>query len=161
MDAQIVQELTAIRSLVTVVVWVAVILAIVIVAAMAVNYRINLQHIQTGDFSTRGNTLLMKGELDKLLKLCKKHLLEFPADAGAHWLKGTAHYRRKEWNEALLCYRKADELQPGYAVGPSISEIEEKTASAETSPDLKVVAPVTPIHSPVSSKDGPSKGVDA
>lgn len=161
MDAQVIHELAAIRSLVTVVVWVAVGIVIVLVANVVVNYRTNVRNLETGEFFARGNALLMKGDLEELLGRCEKHLAKFPSDASADWLKGTAHYRRKEWNEALLCYRKADQLQPGFAIGPSISEIEEKIASARVSPDLRVVPPVTPMQPSPMSKEGPPKDVDA
>ncbi len=145
MDAQILQELIWIRWLATVGAGAGVVFAIGLVVSVILNYRHNLQGIQTNDFFTRGNALLMKGQLDELLALCDKHLLKFPADGGAHWLKANVHYRRKEWTLALISYRKADELQPGWALTQPISEIEEKIANAAASPELKVIAPVTPI----------------
>lgn len=157
MDAQILQELVSIRWMVTGIAVVAAILVVGFVFAMVVNYSQALESVKKGDFFTHGNALLMKGELDELIERADKHLRDFPADAGAHWLKGTAHYRRKEWTQALICYRKADELQPGFAVGPSISEIQEKIANAGTPPDLKVVAPVTTIGAG-TPKDESSKG---
>jgi len=161
MDAQILQELVAIRWIVIAVVIAVGIFAIAYIFSLVVNYSQALENVKTGDFFARGNALLMKGKLNELLDLTERHLADFPADAGAHWLKGTAHYRRKEWHQALVSYRKADELQPGFAVGPPISEIEEKIANAGTAPDLKVVAPVTSIHGSASTNEGPAKGVDA
>ena len=160
MDAQALQELIAIRWIVTAIAVAVGIFVIGYIFSMVVNYSQTLENVKKGDFFTHGNALLIQGKLDELLERAGKHLLEFPADAGAHWLKGTAHYRRKEWNEALVCYRKADELQPGFAVGPSIAEIEEKIAASGKPPDLKVVAPVTPL-APGTSRDESPKGVDA
>ena len=145
MDAQALQELHTIRLIVTAIAIVVGIFVIAYIFFMVANYAQTLEGVKKGDFFTHGNALLMQGELDELLERAEKHLLDFPADAGAHWLKGTAHYRRKEWNDALICYRKADELQPGFAVGPSIAEIEEKIATSGKPPDLKVVAPVTSL----------------
>lgn len=160
MDAQALQELIAIRWIVTAIAVAVGIFVIGYIFSMVVNYSQALENVKKGDFFTHGNALLMQHKLDELLERAGKHLLDFPADAGAHWLKGTAHYRRKEWNEALICYRKADELQPGFAVGPSIAEIEEKIAASGKSPDLEVVAPVTPLAS-VRSNDESPKGVGA
>lgn len=159
MDAQALQELHTIRLIVTAIAIVVGIFVIAYIFFMVANYSQTLESVKKGDFFTHGNALLMQGRLEELLERTKKHLLDFPADAGAHWLKGTAHYRRKEWNDALLCYRKADELQPGFAVGPSIAEIEEKIAASGKPPDLKVVAPVTSLAAG-TSKDESSKGVD-
>ena len=160
MDTQILEELVALRWTVTVIAITVGVFAVAYIVALAVNFSRALESVNTNDFFNRGNALLMKGELDDLIKRCAKHLLNFPSDAGAYWLKGTAHYRLKEWNQALVCYRKVDELQPGYAVGPSIAEIEEKIAAVGTSPDLKIVAGVTQIHKPASPKDGSPDDVD-
>jgi hypothetical protein len=150
MDSQVVQELAAIRSLVTIVAWVVAGIVAVMIANVIFNFRSSFQNFQTVDFFTRGNSLLSRGELENLLKLCETHLLEFPADAGALWLKGSAHYRKEEWSEALLCYRKVDELQPGFAIGPSITEIEEKIGTAATVPLLKVVPPADSLNVPAA-----------
>lgn len=150
MDAQVLQELVLIRWLLTVLAIAATIFALGYVLFFGAGYMQQLKKAKAEDTFSRGNGLLNKGKLEDLLRLCDEHLLDFPADAGIYWLKGTAHYRRKEWNQALICYRKADELQPGFAIGPPIAEIEEKIGNAGTSPALRVVA-----------NEDSNKGVDA
>ena len=31
----------------------------------------------------------------------------------AHWLMGNAHYRLNNLNRAILCFKKAEDCQPG------------------------------------------------
>jgi len=158
MDWQILQTLLAIRNLVVVVIVVTGVLAIAFIASIVLNYRHTLENIKSGDFFARGNAMLNKGQLDELLELCDKHLSSLPADASAHWLKANALYRRKEWHKALISYRRADELQPGWSLGPAISELEEKVSQTGKAPDLKVVAPINPTGSPRPSDDDSRKG---
>jgi tetratricopeptide (TPR) repeat protein len=162
MDAQILQVLTEIRWLVSVVAVIAAVIAVTFVVSVMVTYRHNLQNLKSGDFFAQGNALLNSGKLNELVDLCDKHLIDLPADASAHWLKANAHYRRKEWHQALISYRKADELQPGWSLEPVIAEIEEKVAKGGKSPELKVVAPVAaPIDGGVSAHEGPPRSADA
>ena len=153
MEAQILEELVSIRWTTTAIAIIVGIFALGFIVALVVNFSRALENVKTNDFFNRGNALLLKGELDKLIDQCAKHLQEFPSDAGAYWLKGTAHYRRKEWSQALLCYRKADELQPGFAVGPCIAEIEEKITAVGAPPDLKLISGLPQAQTTSVSKD--------
>jgi tetratricopeptide (TPR) repeat protein len=83
-----------------------------------------------GTFYDRANALLNRGELRELLVMCDARVLEYPGDAMAYWLMANAHYRLNNLNRALICYKKTDELQPGWSIGPMIAEIEEKIARA-------------------------------
>jgi tetratricopeptide (TPR) repeat protein len=161
MDTQILEELVIIRSLVVAIVIAIVIFVIVFLIATIKKFPKALEQVNIAEFFNHGNALLMKGELEKLIEQCEKHLLNFPSDAGALWLKGTAHYRRNEWNQALICYRKTDELQPGFAIGPSINEIEEKISLSTTSANLRIVTEIKPTHDQSSTKNAPSNEVDA
>jgi len=160
METQILNELASIRAYLFLGMLAMTAVAIAAIIIVIGIYRANRQLRQVNDFFVRGNTLLLKGDLEKLLELCRERIREYPADAGAFSLMGAAHYRRKEWNDSLICYRKVDELQPGCNLGPSIAEIEEKIASSRTSPDLKVVSPATPISNTFISKDGSNTKVD-
>ena len=161
MDAQILHEVIWIRWLVTAIAVAVVVFAAAYVISFGAAYIQKLAEVKTGDFFDRGNSLLNRGRLDELLGLCDKHLVEFPADAGAHWLKANAHYRRKEWNQALVSYRKAQELQPGWVVGSVISELEDAIRESRTSGDLKIVAPVAEVSRSSSPRPKPDGDSDA
>ena len=158
MNMQILETLWAIRNLLVVIIVVTGVLAIAFIASIVLNYRHSLERVKSEDFFSRGNAMLRKGQLDELLELCDKHLSSLPADASAHWLKANALYRRKEWHKALISYRRADELQPGWSLGPAISELEEKIAQTGKTPDLKVVTPISSTSSPKPSDDESRKG---
>jgi tetratricopeptide (TPR) repeat protein len=159
MDAQVLQELIWIRWLLIVLVFTAV--AMVGYAAWLSVLAVRVQEQQKyGTFFDRGNALLNKGELQELLVLCDERVLEYPGDAMAYWLMANAHYRLSNLNRALICYRKAEELQPGLGISPMISEIEERIAKGAKSPDLKVVGPSTSLGSGAPAHDGSPRGVD-
>jgi tetratricopeptide (TPR) repeat protein len=110
------------------------------------------RHQPMDTFFLTGNAMLNKGNLEQLLPPCEKQLAQFPADSGAWWLlKGNIYYRKKEWNHALLCLRKADELQPGWAVEGQIADLEARIRESKTR-DLKVVTPVTAIDGSTTSE---------
>jgi tetratricopeptide (TPR) repeat protein len=155
MDAQVLQELVLIRWMVTAMAVAAVVFAVIYTAFFVVNYRLQMREElrKAGGFFDRGNALLSQGKLDELLALCDEHVLEFPADGPAYWLMGNAHYRRKNFRQALICYRKADELQPGWSLATAIAEIEERLAQEGRSRELKVVPAVAKLE----SQDKPSE----
>jgi cytochrome c-type biogenesis protein CcmH/NrfG len=155
MDAEILQALLDIRRMMIVVTFLSLLIALAMIASMIFNWRQNMENTRAGDFFTQGNAMLNRGDLERLLVHCDKHLADLPADAGAHWLKANALYRRKDWHNALISYRKAEELQPGWGLGPAISELEEKLAQAPRSPDLKVVSPNSAVKD-----DGQQPGKD-
>ena len=155
MDAQVLQELVLIRWMVTALAVAAVVFAVIYTAFFVVNYRLQMREElrKAGGFFDRGNALLNQGKLDELLALCDAHVLEFPADGPAYWLMGNAHDRRKNLRQALICYRKADELQPGWSLATTIAEIEERLVQEGGSRELRVVPPVTKIE----TQDKPSE----
>jgi len=140
LEAQILQELMRIRWIAT-----AAVLVVVLLAAVFCFYAIFMFRLRrarsSSDFYELGNALLLRGEVDSLLSMCEEHLREFPGDASAYWLKANAHYRRREWSQALISYRRTNELQPGWSLATTIAELEAKVEDSPRGPDLRVVVP--------------------
>lgn len=160
MDAQVLQELVLIRWLVTAITAALVVYTVLYGISVALSMRQQRETPKADTFFIRGNALLNKGRLDELFSMCEQQLAEYPEDSGANWLKANIHYRRKEWNQALLCYRKAEEFQPGWSVEALIADLEQRVRD-ERSRDLKVVPSSTPVKSGASSHEDPGKGDDA
>ena len=112
---------------------------IVMVAARAFNQRVTL--------TDKLQPLLDQGELDAVVLHSRERLQTFPDDAVAHYFLGVALHRRGENRQALVHLRRVPELQAGWDVAAMIKAIEEKVASTESGPELKMVK-LSPATSP-------------
>ncbi|MDO9093549.1 MAG: hypothetical protein Q8R98_14955 [Rubrivivax sp.] len=119
----------------------------VMVAARALNQRATL--------TEKLQPLLDQGELDAVALQSRERLQTFPDDAVAHYFLGVALHRRGENRQALVHLRRVPELQAGWDIAPMIKAIEEKLASSESGPELKVVKPPS-VTSPRVSSPGES-----
>jgi hypothetical protein len=97
------------------------------------------QLIQRASFSENMQPLLDRGDLDMLVEKCRERLMLFNDDASAHYYLGVALHRRGDLRQALVHLKRIPDLQAGWDVRPMTQVIEDKLASLDDKPELKVV----------------------
>ena len=61
----------------------------------------------------RASRALAEGQVDLALETAQRLVERAPRYAAAHALMGAIHQRRRDWTEAVACYRQAVSLDPG------------------------------------------------
>lgn len=136
---KLLQQPAAAEWLLLVIAVAAVIIAICSVLILGVLRVAGAQLVQRASFSENMQPLLDRGDLDMLIEKCRDRLKLFNDDASAHYFLGVALHRRGDLRQALIHLKRISQLQAGWDVQPMIQAIEDKSASADEKPDLKVV----------------------